>query len=89
MPSDNFAFSMTLPFKQKCQLPDCKRVGYKVSRLVIDGNKLDFCCAQHALVGRDRWAEKKKLGITPGKKPAPTGNPDQMVGDNINEIEEQ
>jgi hypothetical protein len=78
-------FGVKLPYKIRCNLPDCRKPVNQVFRITIDSNPLTFCSSNHARVGEERWEEKKKLNIrmdVPVKEEKP-----DMVGDNLQELE--
>lgn len=87
MADNNLSFGVTLPFKQRCALPDCAVATNRVYRVNVDGYNLSFHSNDHARIGISRWEEKKKLGIKPGQ-PAPVDN-DQYTGDNLEEVTDE
>lgn len=56
-------------------------------RVIEDNHPLSFCSTDHARVGVGRWEEKKKLGVRPGQ-PQPAKDTPEMIGDNMQELEE-
>jgi hypothetical protein len=88
----NLSFSIRLPYKVQCQLPDCRGtnnppvVTNRPHRVNLDGYNISFCSNQHARVGVERWQEKVKMGIKPGQ-PLPKEEDTIMTGDNLGEIE--
>lgn len=89
----NLSFSLKLPYKVQCQLPDCRGVNAppvvtnRPHRVNLDGYSISFCSNDHARVGIERWQEKVKLGIKPGS-PLPKDEEGEYMADNLNEIEE-
>lgn len=81
-----YTLTIKLPTKERCNLPDCQKATNVIRRIQVDNYNLNFCSPDHARVGIARWQEKKAKGITP-THPTPIEQTD-MVGDNINEIEE-
>lgn len=88
----NLSFSIKLPYKVPCGLPDCRGINAppvvtnRPHRVNLDGHQISFCSNQHARVGVERWQEKVKMGIKPGQ-PLPQEEDLQMIGDNMEEIE--
>lgn len=85
MPSEDFAYSLKLPYRKKCSLPECEHLSYDVSRFSIDGNTMDFCCTEHARIGKSRWEEKRKMGIRPGEPQRPTNPEENFESGNLPE----
>lgn len=74
---------LNLQSKKRCEI--CHRAvdtGYKIE---IDGYNIFICSGLHAEIARQRWQEKKKLGIKPGQPIPPKTNPieDEALGENI------
>lgn len=85
----NLSFSVKLPYKQRCVIPECQRAVDRVYRVNQDGHPLNFCSNDHARLGITRWEEKKKLGIKPGQpQPAPDLS-NESEGDNLMELDER
>ncbi len=55
-------------------------------RIELDGVPVFVCTGAEAVTARDRWMEKKKLGVSPYQKPM-TESP-MMEADNIEEVTE-
>lgn len=79
-------FSLKLPYKIRCNLPDCGKPVHLVFKMQLDGMMNAFCSPAHANLGENRWEEKKRLNIKPGQ---PITATEEMVGDNIQQIEEE
>lgn len=78
-------YSINLPYKTRCQLPDCRKPVNLVFRINVDGNPLNFCSTSHANTGESRWNEKIEKNI---RMDIPPQEETQMEGDNIAELEE-
>jgi hypothetical protein len=87
MTTDNLSFGITLPYKQRCNLPDCTKATQRVYRVNVDDHGLSFCSNDHARVGLSRWEEKVKMGIRPGQKQSIDTHVDEQVGDNLIDVE--
>ena len=74
-------FDSVLPYKTRCQLPDCGRPINHVFRTDLQG-MTHFCSGEHAREGVRRWEEKIKLGVRMGV-PAPKDIAEEYVGDSI------
>ena len=88
MADTNLSFSITLPFKQRCMLPDCGIATKRVYKVNQGGYNLSFHSNDHARIGIARWEEKKRLGITPGN-PRPKIDEEEFTGDNLQELGEK
>jgi hypothetical protein len=86
MADQNLSFSIRMPYKVRCNLPDCGKAVNQVYKVGLDGYSINFCSNDHARTGITRWQDKIARGIKPGQKVAPV-NDDEMTGDNLNEIE--
>jgi hypothetical protein len=78
-------FSVNLPYKTRCQLPECRKPVNLVFRKTIEGNPLTFCSTAHANLGEERWLEKLEKNVrmdVPVKE-----DENQMTGDNIADLE--
>ena len=89
--NQNLSFSVKLPYKVMCMLPDCRGVNNppvvtdRPHKIMVDGYSINLCSNDHARVALTRWGEKKKLGLKPG---VPQRKEEiDAVGDNIEEIE--
>lgn len=82
----NLSFGITLPFKQRCQLPDCAVATNRVYRVTMGEYNLTFHSNDHARLGIQRWMEKEKLGIKPGQPIKQEDPNDQYTGDNLDQI---
>lgn len=59
-------FSVKLPYKVRCQLPDCGRaINLAFKQAMVDGTMCTFCSSQHAAVGFSRFREKIEKNIHP------------------------
>lgn len=87
--NENLSFSITLPYQQRCDLPDCQKATKRVYRIQQDGYGLSFCSNDHARVGLTNWNENKKRGIRPGTPAKTTIDDTDMLGDNLQEVEEK
>ena len=72
-------FDLTLPYKVRCNIPECGKPVNHVFRTQLDGMMINFCTPQHAHLGEQRWMEKKEKGIEPGK-PLPKEEIDVVSG---------
>lgn len=73
--------NIALPYKVRCDLPDCRKPSQQVYRIIVDDFRVTCCSPQHARLGESRWEEKKRLDVrmgVPPKEPV-----DEQVGDNI------
>lgn len=86
MVDTNLSFTIKMPYKVRCQLPDCAKAVNYVHKVNQDGYSINFCSNDHARVGIERWADKKARGITPGSR-RPVENEIEMTGDNIEEVD--
>ena len=77
-------FSIKLPYKMRCNLPDCRKPVQLIFRKTIDGNPLNFCSTNHANVGEERWHEKIEKNV---RMDVPPKEEQQMEGDNLLDIE--
>ena len=84
--STNLSFGITLPFKQRCNLPDCQVATNRVYRVSMGEYNLTFHSNDHARIGIQRWMEKEKLGIKPGVPARPEDPADEYMSDNLEEI---
>jgi len=72
-----------LPYRVRCNLPDCGKPSNHVFKKEMGGMMNTFCSPAHASLGEERWDEKKDIRL--GVQPEPE---EQMVGDNIEEVNE-
>lgn len=86
--STNLSFGITLPFKTRCNLPDCQVATNRVYRVNIDGYVINFHSNDHARLGIERWQEKKKMGLKPGQPIRKEDPANEMVGDNMQDLED-
>lgn len=77
-------WAMKLPYRVRCELPDCQKPTNFIFKTEIDGNQVKFCSPYHARMGQDRWEEKKKLNIRLGV--APKNSESEFIGDNTDEL---
>ena len=54
------------PFQRPCEL--CHRATKNLYRIVLDQYAVLVCSENCAIQARDRWVEKKKLGVVPYEK---------------------
>ena len=80
-------FSVRLPYKIRCQLPECGKPVHLAFKMEMDGMMNTFCSPDHANVGLGRWEEKKRLNLKPGE--IPLIQKDELVGDNLQELDEE
>ena len=59
-------FSVKLPYRVRCSLPECGKPVNLVFRETLDGIPSNFCSTPHANEGEKRWNEKKNLDIRLG-----------------------
>ena len=81
-------FSLRLPYKVRCNLPDCGKPVHLVFKMQMDGMTNTFCSPSHANVGMSRWEQKKKLDLKPGQT-LPLIEEDKPVADNMENIQEE
>ena len=84
---NNPIFSVKLPYRVRCNLPDCQKPVNLVFKKSIEGNMNTFCSPYHANLGEERWEEKKKLNIQPGR-PLPPDITEEYVGGNTEDLME-
>ncbi len=75
--------SLKLPYRVRCELPDCRKIIQHVHRITIEGNRVTTCSPDHAMLAEERWNEKKNLNIRIGVPPEPeeemdSGNTDEF-----------
>jgi hypothetical protein len=51
------------PFLKKCDV--CGKLRHELYEINLDGVPVYVCTGAEAVTARDRWMEKKKLGISP------------------------
>ncbi len=78
-------FSVKLPYRIRCQIPECRKPTQLAFRKTIDGNQLTFCSTNHANLGEERWDEKKRLNV---RMDVPVKHEEPMTGDNLLDLEE-
>lgn len=79
----NPIFNVTLPYKRRCELPDCRKPSNQVFKINVEGNSISTCSPAHARTAESRWEEKKRLNVRLG---VPVETNDDQVGDNIDEV---
>lgn len=77
-------YDVKLPYKVRCNVPECGKPINHVFRQELDGIMCNFCSPNHAHLGKDRWEEKKRLDIRLGVTPQ---EEQTYVGDNLVEVE--
>ena len=82
--SSHPTYSVTLPYKVRCGIPECGKPINHVFKKELDGIMINFCSPYHARLGEDRWMEKKDQGITPGMPPKPKD--EEFISDNTDEM---
>lgn len=77
-------FTVNLPYKVRCNLPDCGKPSNKVFKQNLDDTMVTCCSPYHSRLAEERWNEKKDKNIKPGV-PLP---PSEMIaeGDNIEQL---
>lgn len=85
MSSGNPIFTVKLPYKVRCNLPECGKPVNVVFKQNMEGMMNTFCSPHHARIGEERWNEKKdvRIGVPPQK------TNEEYVADNIQDIEEE
>lgn len=82
----NLSFSVKMPYKVRCMIPECGKAIQQVYRVSLDGHSINMCSNDHARLGITRWQDKKARGITPSS-PQERPNEIEQTGDNLEELE--
>jgi len=75
-------FSNKLPFKVRCNLPECGKPTNLTFTKILDNVPCRFCSPNHAAIGEDRWNEKKEKNIRMGV-PTPESTQDDYIDSEI------
>lgn len=81
-------FTAKLPYRIRCNLPDCGKAVNLTFTKVLDNIPCRFCSPDHAKLGEARWVEKKEKNIRLGVEPNHESQ-DEYVGDNTEEFIER
>ena len=73
-------FTVNLPYKVRCNIPDCGKPSNKVFKLNLDETMVTTCSPYHARLAEQRWQEKKDKNIRPNT-PLP---PEEMIAEGGN-----
>lgn len=77
---------VTFPYHRGCDI--CHKSFKSLYRIELDGVPVYVCTGSEAVTARDRWMEKKKLGIDPNQKPSMKEEP-IMEGDNLENLDKE
>lgn len=78
-------YSTKLPYKIRCNLPECEKPVNLVFTKVLDGVACRFCSPGHATTGEDRWEEKKEKNIRMDVPPPQNTTQDEYIDSEIPE----